>query len=116
MWLDDLENLQADILHLSKMGKGSDMIESEGVLHHMDTPIVGWGILLDLLKPDGLMKVALYRDLARRHIVEARKEIETQGVGTAEPDIRKFRQSLAKSDAENHQMLTNSSDFLAIIC
>ena len=112
--LDNLEYLQADILHLSKMGKSFDMIESAGVLHHMDAPMVGWRILADLLKPDGLMKVALYSDLARQHIAEVRKEIETQGVETAEPDIRKFRNSLAKSDEENHRLLTQTGDFFSL--
>ena len=92
----NIDYLQADILHLHKMGKEFDIIESAGVLHHMDEPMAGWRVLVDLLKPGGLMKIGLYSELARQHIVEVRKEITALGVGTSEADIRKFRQSLAE--------------------
>jgi cellobiose-specific phosphotransferase system component IIA len=68
----------------------------------------------DLLKPGGLMKIGLYSELARQHIVEVRKEITALEVGTSETEIRKFRQSLAESHDENHQLLTTSSDFFSL--
>ena len=107
----NIDYLQADILHLHQMGKEFDIIESAGVLHHMDEPMAGWRVLVDLLKPGGLMRIGLYSELARQHIVEVRKEITVLRVGTSEADIRKFRQSLAESHDENHQLLTTSSDF-----
>jgi ubiquinone/menaquinone biosynthesis C-methylase UbiE len=109
--LSNLEYLQADILHLHQMGKEFDIIESGGVLHHMDEPMVGWRVLVDLLKPSGLMKIGLYSELARHNIVEIRKEIAALSLGTSEADIRKFRQLLAESHDENHQRLTTSGDF-----
>ena len=112
--LGNLEYLQADILHLHQMGKEFDIIESAGVLHHMDEPMAGWRVLVDLLKPGGLMKIGLYSELARHDIVEVRKEITVLRVGTSEADIRKFRQSLAESHDENHQRLTTSSDFFSL--
>ena len=51
----NIDYLQADILNLRKMDKEFDIIESAGVLHHMDEPMAGWNVLVDLLKPDGLM-------------------------------------------------------------
>ena len=51
----NIDYLQADILHLHQMGKEFDIIESAGVLHHMDEPMAGWRVLVDLLKPGGLM-------------------------------------------------------------
>ena len=110
----NIEYLQADILHLHQIGKKFDIIESMGVLHHMDEPMDGWRILTDLLKPSGLMKIGLYSELARQHIVEIRKEITALKVGTSEADIRKFRQSLAESHDENHQLLTTSGDFFSL--
>ena len=110
----NIQYLQADILHLHKMGKEFDIIESVGVLHHMDEPMAGWRVLVDLLKPGGLMKIGLYSELSRQHIVKVREEIEFLGVGTSEADIREFRQSLAKSDDENHQLLTKSNDFFSL--
>ena len=77
----NIDYLQADILNLRKMDKEFDIIESAGVLHHMDEPMAGWNVLVDLLKPGGLMKIGLYSELARQHIVEVRKEIASLGWG-----------------------------------
>ena len=110
----NIDYLQADILNLHQMDKKFDIIESAGVLHHMDKPMAGWRVLVNLLKPGGLMKIGLYSELARQHIVEIRKEITALGVRASEADIRKFRQSLAESHSENHQLLTKSSDFFSL--
>ena len=68
----NIDYLQADILHLHQMGKEFDIIESSGVLHHMDEPMAGWKVLVDLLKPGGLIKIGLYSELARSQIVKTR--------------------------------------------
>jgi 2-polyprenyl-3-methyl-5-hydroxy-6-metoxy-1,4-benzoquinol methylase/regulator of sirC expression with transglutaminase-like and TPR domain len=112
--ITNLEYLQADILLLNQLKKKFDIIESVGVLHHMDEPMAGWRVLTDLLKPNGLMKIGLYSELARQPIAEVRKEIILQKVGTAEADIRKFRQSLVESQDEYHQQLTKSNDFFSL--
>ena len=112
--ITNLEHLQADILKLDQLKQEFDIIESSGVLHHMDEPMAGWRVLVDLLKPGGLMKIGLYSELARQHIVEVRKEIAALGLGTSEDEIRKFRQSLAESHDENHQPLTASTDFFSL--
>ena len=96
------------------MDKKFDIIESGGVLHHMDEPMAGWKVLVGLLKPGGLMKIGLYSELARHHILEVRKEITALGVGTSEADIRKFRQSLAESHDESCQLVTTSNDFYSL--
>ena len=112
--ITNLEYLQADILKLDQLDQEFDIIESAGVLHHMDKPMAGWKVLTDLLKPGGLMKIGLYSELARHHIVEVRKEITVRKVGTSEADIRKFRRALAESHDENHQLLTTSPDFFTL--
>ena len=111
----NIDYLQADILHLHQMDKKFDIIESAGVLHHMEEPMAGWKVLVDLLKPGGLMKIGLYSELARQHIIEIRKEITALGVGTSEAEIRNFRQSLTESHDNNHQLLITSGDFLASV-
>jgi SAM-dependent methyltransferase len=109
--ITNLKYLQADILRLDQLEQKFDIIESVGVLHHMDEPMAGWRVLTDLLKPGGLMYIGLYSELARQHIAEVRKEITLRKVGTSESEIREFRRSLAESNDENHQLLTTSSDF-----
>ena len=65
--IKNIEYMQADILDLSKLNKQFDIIESVGVLHHMDDPMAGWKVLTDCLKPGGLMKIGLYSELAREY-------------------------------------------------
>ena len=55
-----------------------------------------------------------YSELARHHIQEIRKEIILQKVGTSDVEIREFRQSLAKSNDKNHQLLTEWGDFFSL--
>ena len=41
--------MQADILNLNKLERQFDIIESSGVLHHMDEPLTGWRVLKSCL-------------------------------------------------------------------
>ena len=112
--ITNLEYLQADILKLNQLKQKFDIIESVGVLHHMDEPMDGWKALMDLLKPSGLMNIGLYSELARQNIAEIRKEITLGKVGTSKADIRNFRQSLIESQEKHHQQLTMSIDFFSL--
>jgi Flp pilus assembly protein TadD/SAM-dependent methyltransferase len=112
--ITNLKYIQADILKLNQLKKKFDIIESVGVLHHMDEPMDGWKVLTDILKPSGLMKIGLYSELARQNIIEVRKEITLGKVGTSEADIRNFRQSLIESQEKHHQQLTMSNDFFSL--
>ena len=110
----NIEYLQADILKLDQLEQEFDIIESVGVLHHMNEPMSGWRVLTNLLKPGGLIKIGLYSELARHHIKEVRKEITLQKVGTSDVEIRELRRSLAESDDKNHQLLTEWGDFFSL--
>ena len=110
----NIDYLQADILHLYQVGKEFDIIESAGVLHHMEEPMTGWRALVELLKPSGLMRIGLYSALARQHVAQAREEITALGVETSQANIREFRQTLAESRHEHHQQLTKSSNFFSL--
>jgi 2-polyprenyl-3-methyl-5-hydroxy-6-metoxy-1,4-benzoquinol methylase len=112
--ITNVEYLQADILNLGELGQEFDIIESAGVLHHMEYPMAGWRVLVDLLKTGALMRLGLYSELARRHIVKTREEIGLQGIATSEAEIRQFRQSLVESHDEHHQHLTGLGDFFSL--
>jgi 2-polyprenyl-3-methyl-5-hydroxy-6-metoxy-1,4-benzoquinol methylase len=47
----NIDYMQADILDLGKLSRQFDIVESAGVLHHMDDPVAGWRVLTDCLKP-----------------------------------------------------------------
>ena len=112
--ISNIEYLQADILNLGALGQEFDIIESSGVLHHMDDPMAGWRVLVDLLKTGGLMRIGLYSELARRHIVKTREEIRLKGIRTSEDQIRQYRQFLVESPDEQHQSLAVSTDFFSL--
>ena len=106
--------MQADILDLCKLGKQFDIVESSGVLHHMHEPLAGWKVLTDCLKPGGLMKIALYSELARQHIVEMRQEISKAGIGSSDAAMKSFRTTVIDSDQNHHKQIMNSPDFYSL--
>lgn len=112
--LSNLEYMQADILNLARLDKEFDIIESVGVLHHMYKPMEGWRVLTKLLKPGGLMRIGLYSDLARQHIVAIRKEIQSLGVGISDANMRQFRQSIITSEFKSHKELIKFNDFFSL--
>jgi 2-polyprenyl-3-methyl-5-hydroxy-6-metoxy-1,4-benzoquinol methylase len=84
----NIDYKQADILELNKLDRRFNIIESLGVLHHLKNPLEGWKVLVDLLQPQGLMKIALYSEIARQSVVEARKLIIQKQYGSTSDDIR----------------------------
>ena len=60
---NNINYLHADILHLKKLNKKFDIIQSSGVLHHMKNPMEGLKILLDMLYSHGCLRLGLYLSL-----------------------------------------------------
>ncbi len=110
--LANIEFAQADILKLDSLDRRFDVIECAGVLHHLADPYAGWRTLLSLLRPGGLMSIALYSDIARRDVVAAR---DFAAAGNYQPDlegIRRCRQAILRlpQNAKARQILI-SADF-----
>lgn len=97
----NLEFLQADILDARQLGKKFDYIECIGVLHHMDEPLAGWQALCDVLKPDGIMRIGLYSEAARRYVVKGRAYIKEHGFEGTNEGMRAFRQSIYELPADH---------------
>ena len=106
--------MQADILDLGKLGRQFDIVESAGVLHHMDDPLAGWRVLTDCLKPGGLMMIGLYSELARQHIVEMRQEISKAGIGSSDTAMKSFRKTVMTSGQNHHKQILNFRDFYSL--
>ena len=112
----NVEYIQADILDLGKLNKKFDIIESVGVLHHMDNPMAGWKVLDRFLKRGGLMKVGLYSELARRHIVKIRQETKELGIGSSDAEMRSFRDMIIRSDKDNfHKQVLRFLIFIVLV-
>jgi ubiquinone/menaquinone biosynthesis C-methylase UbiE len=112
--IENIEYMQADILDLGQLNKQFDIIESSGVLHHIDNPMTGWRVLTDCLKPGGLMKIGLYSELARQHISNTKKEISRIGIGSSSEAMRSFRNIMIKSHEDHHKLVTEFGDFYSL--
>ena len=110
----NINYMQADILDLNNLSRQFDIIESAGVLHHMDDPMVGWRVLADCLKPGGLMRIGLYSELARKNIVKIREEIIQLGDGSSDIAIKSFRSGVINSDKDYHKQILGFNDFYTL--
>jgi len=115
--LSNIEYAQADIMELGNLERQFDLIESVGVLHHLGDPLDGWRVLVNLLKPDGLMKIGLYSETARKCVVDGRSIIAGKGYTTSPEDIRRCRQEFVAMAEDGNEEITKVigySDFFSL--
>jgi tetratricopeptide (TPR) repeat protein/SAM-dependent methyltransferase len=113
----NIEYAQADIMELGTLDRQFDLIESAGVLHHLGDPMAGWKVLVDLLRPGGLMKIGLYSEAARQSIVSGRSMIAEMGYTSSTEDIRRCRQDIisrVESGNSSLEKLLNLKDFFSL--
>jgi SAM-dependent methyltransferase len=108
----NIEYAQADLLALGALPDRFDVIECAGVLHHLRDPLAGWKVLVSLLRPGGAMRIALYSERARRHVVRARELVAAEGFAPTPEGIRAFRAAvLARADDPLLARLAQGEDF-----
>ena len=113
--LTSIEYAQADLLELRSLGRSFDIIESSGVLHHLADPLLGWQVLISLLRPGGFMRLGFYSEVARRNVVRLRDFIAERGYGATTDEIRRCRQDLMNLDKiADFGAELQSSDFFSI--
>jgi SAM-dependent methyltransferase len=88
---NNIQFLHADILDLNNLEQKFDVIESVGTLHHMENPTEGLKSLLEVLKPNGFLKLGLYSELARKEIVSLIEIIKNRNFETDIIGIRALR-------------------------
>jgi 2-polyprenyl-3-methyl-5-hydroxy-6-metoxy-1,4-benzoquinol methylase len=110
----NIEYMQADILKLAKLDRQFDIIESAGVLHHMDNPMAGWKILVDCLRDGGLMKIGLYSEIARQKHAAIRAEIYKKDVKHTEKEMKSFRKGVISSSRQHHMEIKLRQDFYSL--
>jgi tetratricopeptide (TPR) repeat protein/SAM-dependent methyltransferase len=94
MDFQNIEYAQGDIMELGNIRRQFDLIECAGVLHHLGDPVAGWRVLVDLLRPGGLMSIGLYSEAARQDIIEGRALIDEKQYTASPEDIRQCRQEI----------------------
>lgn len=113
--LKNLTFKQADILELGIFAEEFDFIASSGVLHHMNDPLAGWRVLTGALKHGGLMRIALYSQIGRTAIKEARDIIRERGLAPDAQNIRRFRHECAALlKPESYKKITASLEFYGL--
>ena len=112
--INNIDFIQMDILDLQNYEKKFDIIESVGVLHHMDDPYDGLKSLYQALNLNGLIMIGLYSKIARAHIERIRLEIKKLKIETNKKNIKKFRENIISSNTNDHKLITESSDFYSL--
>ena len=112
--VNNIEFMIADILDLNKLNKTFTIIESCGVLHHLENPLEGWSELVKKLKPNGLMKIALYSKFGRRDVKQARDIIKKNKLSLNKNNMLIFRQEILENEKLNLKKLTSFSDFYSM--
>jgi SAM-dependent methyltransferase len=113
--LPNIKYAQADILNLGAIDRTFERIESVGVLHHLADPKAGWRVLLSLLAPNGVMRIGLYSEAARRSIVEARAVVGRRGYQATAEGIRALRQSIiSERDDPRWKLVLGTVDFYSM--
>jgi len=107
---------QADLLCLGELRDRFEYIDCAGVLHHLESPMQGWRVLSELLKPGGVMRIGLYSELARKTIVAARARVAAMRIPSTPSAIRDFRQAIMSDPAlsELRSLASTTGDFFSM--
>ena len=90
-----------------------DVIESGGVLHHLDEPMRGWKRLYSLLDEGGLMRIGLYSRLARQSVTKIREELIGQETKFDLDWLREKRRQIIQSNSPHHVEMRSFRDFFS---
>ena len=112
--INNIDFIQGDILDLELIDRKFDIIESVGVLHHMDNPFKGWKILTSCLNNDSLMLIGLYSEKARQHIKEIKNKINKIKLQSNYKNIIKFRKDLIENNDDHLNYIKSSPDFYTV--
>ncbi|MDP2699442.1 tetratricopeptide repeat protein [Thalassospira sp.] len=103
--LSNIDFAQADLLELDNLDAQYDVIESVGVLHHLQDPVAGWQVLTKLLRPGGLMKIGLYSEHARHDVVAGREVVTEEKFDPTPDDMRNCRQFIINAASRGNPAL-----------
>ena len=113
--LEQVRFLRGDLLAAERLGQQFDLIISTGVLHHLDDPMAGWRALRRVMKADGLMRISLYSERARRAIVAVREQIAEAGISWGEEGLQMIRGKILRApDGDPLAELARSDDLFSV--
>lgn len=113
--LNHVNFMQADILALHQLDKQYSYIECGGVLHHLESPEAGLENLLHVTKPGGLLRLAVYSELGRRHINVLRDKVNHDNLPATDDNIRQMREHvIAHRDQDYCKDVLHYTDFYSM--
>jgi len=113
--ISNVDFVQGNILDAAELNAHFDLINSTGVLHHMENPQAGWQTLCGILKPGGVMRISLYSEFARRRVVLAHQKIKELQLGSSNNNIKKFRSTIfSQPPGSPLAELAQSDDFYSL--
>ena len=115
MNIENINWYQADILNLKKNNVMYDVIESVGVLHHMEDPKKGFDTLSSRLKNDGLMKIGLYSRAFRKTLDSNKDLIKKNIISKDISSIKKARKLLMEKEILNLKDYFLTSPFIDLL-
>jgi SAM-dependent methyltransferase len=110
--LSNIEYIDGDIMYLEHWSERFEVIECAGVLHHLPDPEAGLKILLNLLKPNGMILLGLYSRRARKPLMALRARVEPFTKNGMVAALHRAR-TIAKTDQTFHSIL-NLQDFFSL--
>jgi ubiquinone/menaquinone biosynthesis C-methylase UbiE len=94
--------MHGDILDLAELDQKFSHVESAGVLHCFEDPLIGWQAVESVMSPGATFHVAVYGKLARIPIEYIHKEISRLGLAPSAASMKLFRQSLLNDARYEH--------------
>ncbi|MCA9491675.1 MAG: methyltransferase domain-containing protein [Myxococcales bacterium] len=113
--VEHLHVYRADLTRLGSWERRFDVVESVGVLHHLEDPEAGLTVLAGLLRPGGWLRFGFYSELGRADVVAARAFVAEHGFPATTEGIRAARAALLRLPG-NHpaRPVVYSADFASI--
>jgi ubiquinone/menaquinone biosynthesis C-methylase UbiE len=106
---------QADILKLNELDQRFHLIESGGVLHHIEQTDVALKALVDLLYPGGLIMIGVYSTISRHNVHRCRDYFNKRGYGKTVEDVLRARQKIfSMDDSLPEKRILQSLDFYSL--
>ena len=109
--IKNISFVQGDILDIKTLDDRFDIIESVGVIHHMESPIEGLKCLLSVLKKDGFIKLGLYSEIARRNIIQFQRRNPIDNINITEEKIQHYRSKILDTNNKDDKSLMIFNDF-----
>jgi len=113
--IENLRFAQADILELGGIDRIFHIIESVGVLHHLQNPEHGLRVLTGLMPPNGMIRLGLYSKAGRQDVAAARALIAARGIEPTVDGIRRARaEIMALPEDRLERRVTRFRDFFSM--